>query len=395
MKKKKVVIRTWSSAGMLFLLLLIGATVRVVAEPPQDKPPFKSEELEQMLAPIALYPDALLSQVLMASTYPLDVVKADRWVKQNPGVTGNALTKTLEAQSWDVSVKSLVNFPQVLSMMSNNLDVTAKIGDAFIGQQKQVMDTIQKLRSLAYKSGNLKTTSQQKIVVEQQAIVIEPVNPAVVYIPTYSPVVYYSTWPYPAYPPPAYYPPGYVPGRALAFTAGVAIGSAWGYAWGHTDWHNGNVNVNVNRNANINSNINRSRYSAEYQKNNPAFKNGGSFQHNAAGAGARPGAGAGAAGVGARPGAGAGAAGVGARPGAGAGAAGAGARHGAQPASKQNAFEGMDRGGSAARAESQRGQTSRSSFSGGGGARGGGGAHGGARGGGGGARGGGSRGGRR
>ena len=360
MKKKKVVIRTWSSAGMLFLLLLIGATVRVVAEPPQDKPPFKSEELEQMLAPIALYPDALLSQVLMASTYPLDVVKADRWVKQNPGVTGNALTKALEAQSWDVSVKSLVNFPQVLSMMSNNLDVTAKIGDAFIGQQKQVMDTIQKLRSLAYKSGNLKTTSQQKIVVEQQAIVIEPVNPAVVYIPTYSPVVYYSTWPYPAYPPPAYYPPGYVPGRALAFTAGVAIGSAWGYAWGHTDWHNGNVNVNVNRNANINSNINRSRYSAEYQKNNPAFKNGGSFQHNAAGAGARPGAGAGAAGVGARPGAGA-------------GAAGAGARHGAQPASKQNAFEGMDRGGSAARAESQRGQTSRSSFSGGGGARGGGG----------------------
>ncbi|MEI8185464.1 MAG: DUF3300 domain-containing protein [Chlorobiaceae bacterium] len=330
MKNKKGVIIPWSSAGMLFLLLLIGAAVRVTAEPPQDKPPFKPEELEQMLAPIALYPDALLSQILMASTYPLEVVEGDRWVKKNKNLTGTALTKALEAQTWDVSVKSLVNFPQVLSMMSDNLDVTVKIGDAFIGQQKQVMSTIQKLRSKAYESGNLKTTSQQNIVLDKQegtqVIIIEPANPTVVYIPTYSPEVFYAVWPYPAYPPPPYYPPGYVPGRALAFTAGVAIGAAWGYAWGHSDWYHGNVNINVNRNLQVNNNINRAKYQNEYHGQ-------GTFQHDAShrqGVAYRNQATA--------------------------------AQYHQQAAfsGRQNAFEGVDRGGSAARAESQRGSASRS-----------------------------------
>ena len=441
MKKTNDAIRRWSAAGVLALLLLMGVMVRSAQAATNDKPAFKQEELEQMLAPIALYPDDLLSQILMASTYPLEVVQADRWVKANKGLTGAALTKALEAQNWDASVKSLVNFPDVLAMMSSNLDVTVKIGDAFIGQQQQVMSSIQKLRGKAAASGNLKTTAQQKVIVEKQAgtqvIIIQPANPNEYYIPTYSSAYIYGAWPYAAYPPYPYYPPGYVAGRALAFTAGVAIGSAWGYAWGRSDWYHGNVNVNVNRNTNINANINRSRYQAEFQSRNAGFKNGqGSFQHNpqhrqgvayrdqktasqfgrttsaqatqaheafrgrsevgagAAGVGARPGAGAGGAGVGARPGAGAGGAGVGARPGAGAGGAGVGARPDAgagaamQPASRQNAFEGMDRGGSAARAESQRGQTSRSSFSGGGGM-------GGGMGGGGGARGGGGRGGRR
>jgi hypothetical protein len=426
MKKTYDAIRGWSAAGVLALLLLMGVMVRSAQAATNDKPAFRQEELEQMLAPIALYPDNLLSQILMASTYPLEVVQADRWVKENKGLKGSALTKALEAKNWDASVKSLVNFSSVLAMMSSNLEVTVKIGDAFIGQQKDVMGTIQKLRRMAAASGNLKTTPQQTIVVQKEAdtqvIIIQPANPNEYYIPTYSPAVIYGTWPYPAYPPVAYYPPGYVPGRALAFTAGVAIGAAWGYAWGHSNWSHGNVDVNVNRNANINANINRSRYSAEFQNRNAAFRNGqGSFQHNpehrqgvayrdqktASQFGrtsssqasqareayrGRGEAGAGAVGVGTRPGAGAGAAGVGARPGAGAsgGAAGqrpaaqpaAGQRPAAQPAGRQNAFEGMDRGGSAARVESQRGQSSRASFSGGGGgARGGG--MGGARGGGG------------
>jgi hypothetical protein len=413
MKKTFDAIRGWSAAGVLALLLLMGVMVRSAQAATNDKPAFRQEELEQMLAPIALYPDDLLSQILMASTYPLEVVQADRWVKENKGLKGSALTKALEAKNWDASVKSLVNFSGVLAMMSSNLEVTVKIGDAFIGQQKDVMGTIQKLRRMAAASGNLKTTPQQTVVVQKEAdtqvIIIQPANPNEYYIPTYSSAVIYGTWPYAAYPPYPYYPPGYVPGRALAFTAGVAIGAAWGYAWGHSDWSHGNVNVNVNRNTNINANINRSRYSAEFQNRNAAFRNGqGSFQHNpahrqgvayrdqktasqfgrttspqasqareayrgrgeagagGAGVGARPGAGAGAPGVGARPGAGAGGAGVGARPGAGASAA-------AQPAGRQNAFEGMDRGGSAARVESQRGQSSRASFSGGGGGMGGGG----------------------
>ena len=286
MKQINAVNRTGNMLAVLAVLLLAGPTVHAADTASADKPAFKQEELEQMLAPIALYPDSLLSQMLMASTYPLEVVQADRWIKQNKDVTGDALTTALEAQNWDPSVKSLVNFPQVVAMMSENLDVTVKIGDAFIGQQKEVLETIQKLRAKAQETGNLTTTSEQKVIVEQQeqtqVIVIEAANPEVVYVPTYSPTVYYSVWPYPAYPPVAYYPPGYVAHRAVAFTAGVAVGAAWGYAWGHADWHGGDVDIDINRNTNINTNINRSKYQAELQNRNTSINNGkGSFQHDA------------------------------------------------------------------------------------------------------------------
>src|SRR5262244_37552 len=171
---------------------------------------FKPEEIEQLVAPIALYPDSLVSQILMASTYPLEVVQADRWVKANKSLQGEALTKALEAQSWDPSVKSLVNFPQVLAMMSEKLDVTQKLGDAFLAQQKDVMEAIQWLRAKAQGQGNLKTTKEQTVIVEQPAaqttvVRIEPADPQVVYVPTYNPTVVYGAWPYPAYPPYTYY----------------------------------------------------------------------------------------------------------------------------------------------------------------------------------------------
>ena len=286
MERPNSVKRTGSVVAVLAVLLLAGAMALATDLAPADKPAFKAEELEQMLAPIALYPDSLLTQMLMASTYPLEVVQADRWVKQNKDIQGDALTKALEAQNWDPSVKSLVNFPPVLAMMSEKLDLTVKLGDAFIGQQKDVLATIQKLRAKAQETGNLKTTDEQKVVVEQQGstqvIVIEAANPQVVYIPTYSPTVYYATWPYPAYPPAPYYPPGYVAGKAVTFGVGLAVGAAWGYAWGHSDWHGGSVDVNVNRNASINSNINRSNYATQYQARNTNFQNGqGNFQHDA------------------------------------------------------------------------------------------------------------------
>ena len=211
----------------LAVLLLAGATARAADTMPGDKPAFKAEELEQLLAPIALYPDDVLSQILMASTYPLEVVQAERWVKANKDLTGDALTSALEAQGWDPSVKSLINFPTVIAMMSENLDVTVKIGDAFIAQQQEVLDTVQKLRAEAQKTGNLKTTPEQTIVIQQQGptqvIVIQPTNPKIIYIPTYSPIVYYAVWPYPAYPPVVYYPPGYVVRPGYAFAAGVAV----------------------------------------------------------------------------------------------------------------------------------------------------------------------------
>ncbi len=276
----------WAAA---LVLVCLAVTPLHAADPgtPADKPAFRQEELDQMLAPIALYPDSLLSQVLMASTYPLEVVQADRWMKPNADVKGETLIRALELQSWDPSVKSLCNFPPVLAMMSEKLDITVKIGDAFIGQQQQVMETIQKLRAKAQEAGNLKTTPEQKIVVEKtdqaQVIVIEAANPQVVYIPTYNPVVVYGAWPYPTYLPPPYYPPGYVASNVLSFAAGVAVGSSWGYAWGHCNWRGGDVDIDINRNSNINANINRSKYQADFQSRNTNIQNGkGSFQHDAA-----------------------------------------------------------------------------------------------------------------
>jgi Protein of unknown function (DUF3300) len=222
---------------------------------------FKPEEIDQLIAPIALYPDELISQIFMASTYPLEVVEADRWAKQNKNLKGDALAQALEKQDWDPSVRSLVNFPEVLSKMSEKLDWTQKLGDAFLSQQKEVMDAVQRLRAQAQAAGNLQTTEQQKVIVEEKIIKIEPANPQVVYVPTYNPTVVYGAWPYPAYPPYPWYPPGYVFGSMFAFGAGVALGAAWGFAWGGCNWGRGEVNVDVNRNTNFNNTINRNNFS--------------------------------------------------------------------------------------------------------------------------------------
>jgi uncharacterized membrane protein YgcG len=247
----------------LSLVLLMVMPSALFAQDAGGNPAFKQEELEQILAPIALYPDALLTQVLMASTYPLDIVQADRWAKQNKDMKGDALAKALEAQTWDPSVKSLVNFPQVLAMMSEKIDWTQKLGNAFLSQQKEVMDTVQDLRAKARAAGNLKTTKEQKVIVEKETIVIQSASPQVIYVPAYNPTVVYGTWAYPAYPPYPVYPPGYAAGAA--FVTGVAVGAAWGYAWGNANWHGGDVNINVNQNANINKNIDRGKYATQYK----------------------------------------------------------------------------------------------------------------------------------
>ena len=230
------------------------------------------EEIDQAVAPVALYPDSLLAQVLMASTYPLEVVQAERWVKQNPTLKGSA--DALNKLSWDPSVKSLIDFPQVLTMMSEKLDWTVKLGDAFIADQKAVMDAVQRLRNKAYAQGNLKTSDEQKVSVQPttapaaaqapQVIVIESSSPSTVYVPTYNPNVVYGAWPYPAYPPYYYYPPGYVAGTAMiSFGIGVACGAAWGHAWGDCDWNGGDIEVDIDKNVNFNGNIDRDKYKAE------------------------------------------------------------------------------------------------------------------------------------
>jgi hypothetical protein len=411
--------------GLAWAVMLLMAIPPGLIAQQQSAPVFKQEELEQIVAPIALHPDPLVSQILMASTYPLEVVQAERWAKQNASLKGDALTAALEKQQWDPSVKSLVNFPQVLTMMSEKLDWTQKLGDAFLADQKKVLDTIQSLRAKAQASGNLQTTKEQTIIVEEKIIKIEPANPQVVYVPTYNPTVVYGAWPYPAYPPYAYYPPGYVASSMMWFGAGMAMGAAWGYAWGNANWNGGDVDIDVDRNTNINRNINRDQAKQKLQERGQVNQKGqGKWQHNPEhrkgisyrdqgtaqkfnrastndavksreqfrGRAEQGRQDLGGGGVGDRGGVG-GQGGVGDRGGSlgdrgGAGQLGGGGRAGTtdrggasqlgSSGSRGGAFEGVDRGGSAARSASQRGSASRGSFGGGGG--------GGARGGGGGGR---------
>jgi len=259
MKQKFFYWTAWLLVLLLATPLLVTAQGTQETQGTQESKTFKQEELDQMLAPIALYPDDLLTQILMASTYPLEIVQAARWAKQNKDVKGDALTEALEKQDWDPSVKSLVNFPDVLEKMNDNLESTQKLGDAFLAQQKEVMDTIQKLRKKAEEAGNLKDTEQQKVIVEKETIVIQPANPETIYVPSYNPAVVYGAWWWPLFPPfPPFFPPP--PGMLIGAGMRFAAGAAWGYAWGHANWGGGNVNVNVNRNTNINNNINRSNY---------------------------------------------------------------------------------------------------------------------------------------
>ncbi len=230
--------------GLVLLAVFLAAPIAARAQDAQGAQLAGPQELDQMLAPIALYPDSLLSQVLMASTYPLEVVEADRWVKGNRGLKGQQLDDAVQNQDWDVSIKSLVYFPDVLAMMSEKLDWTSRLGDTFLAQEKDVMDTVQRLRAKAKAAGNLKTTKQQKVVVEQQYIEIQPADPQVVYVPVYNPTVVYGPWWYPAYPPYAYYPPGYVAtAGAIGFTAGFFAGAA---CFGAFNWGGGNVYINNN-----------------------------------------------------------------------------------------------------------------------------------------------------
>ena len=307
----KIADRSWrsrlKSCAWLACAILIAVAVRVAPVSAQgtpqaaDPPPLSPQQLEQIVAPIALYPDDLLSQVLMASTYPLEVVQAARWTSQNPNMTGKALEDAMAKQTWDPSVKGLVAVPQTLQMMSDKLDWTQQLGDAFLDDQGAVLDAVQRLRKRAEGTGNLKTSPQMKVSnvsrpgptgQPAEYIVVEPADPQVMYVPVYDPGVVYGAWPYPDYPPYYWQPPGWIPGTyaygALAFGASVAVGAA---IWGGANWWNRNVNVNVNRynsfnrtniaGGNWNHNVNH-RGNVPYRNNATAQKFGGQSQANRA-----------------------------------------------------------------------------------------------------------------
>ncbi|MFX1674508.1 DUF3300 domain-containing protein [Paraburkholderia sp. A2WS-5] len=247
-----------------------------------------NQQLDSLTAPVALYPDALLAQVLMAATFPADVQAAAAWSKANPNLKGDDAVKAVSSQPWDPSVQSLVAFPQVLATMDSKPDWVEQIGSAFLAQPGDVMDSVQRLRLQAQQAGNLKTTEQQKVIVQPasgtsttQTIVIEPANPEVVYVPTYNPTVVYGTWPYPAYPP-VYMPPP--PGYAIAtgFMTGLAFGAGIAVAnslWGGFGWGSHDVNINVNRynNINVNNRIDSNRSTANWNRNNNVERRNQSF----------------------------------------------------------------------------------------------------------------------
>jgi uncharacterized protein DUF3300/endosialidase-like protein len=271
-----------SRCGRILLALALFLTAPVIAYAQATSPPpaestqsqgtsqaapsqqlLKPEQLEALVAPIALYPDDLLANVLAASTYPLEIVQADRWVASHKNLKGDALKNEVSKQSWDDSVKALVSTTAVLSMMSDKIDWTKDLGDAVLAQQPDVMDAIQRLRAKAQANNKLVTTKQQKVSVQtqenKQVIVIEPADPNTMYVPYYDPATVYGAWPYAAYPPYYFGYPSYIGAGVVA--AGLAFGTAWaigrwGNYWGGgCNWGNRNLYVNrYNRVTNVGNN---------------------------------------------------------------------------------------------------------------------------------------------
>jgi len=255
------------------------------AAPVPDQAPLKPAELDGLVVPIALYPDALLANVLMASTYPLEVVRAERWLNQNKSLKNDQLKAAAEKQDWDASVKSLVAAPSVLQMMSERLEWTQKLGEAFLAQEQDVMDAVQRLRARAYERQKLVTTKEQVVTAKQeqnrQVISIEPAVPDTIYVPYYEPQVVYGDWPYADYPAYPYYwgYPGYIAAGVIA--TGLAFGGAYalgrwasGGYWGRGGyWGGSRINwagggINVNRGARV-----------AHWSHNPAHRQGASYNN--------------------------------------------------------------------------------------------------------------------
>jgi uncharacterized protein DUF3300 len=242
-----------------------------------------NQQLDSMVAPIALYPDPLLGQILVASTYPLEIVQLHQWLEQNKKLKDKALADAVMKKGWDPSVQAMAVFPDVVKQMATSIAWTDDLGNAFLAQESDVMDAVQRMRSKAVEKGALKTTEQQKVetkVVEQKTVVVvQPAKTEVVYVPSYDPVAIWGTpyYPYPAYAYP-YYPAG---GMLLGFGVGLAVGAAWGGGWGwNTGW--GGNNVYVNRNNTFVNNYNRvngGRYGGAngQWRHNPAHRGGAPY----------------------------------------------------------------------------------------------------------------------
>ena len=279
-------IRGTTLIAVLAALLAAPAGVAQDAAPlpppePLEAPPLNSDQIEALVAPIALYPDPLLAQCLVASTYPIDVVSAQQWLDRNPNLKGADLAAAAEQQPWDPSVQALVAIPDALKRMSENVEWTTDLGDAFLAQEGEVMDAVQRLRVKAKESGKLESTEQQNVEVtgvdDKTVIEIEPASTEVVYVPSYSPSVIWGVGVYPY--PPIYYPP-YYGGAWLGFGIGIAIGIGISGGWGWGCGWGGHNNIRINNNNNYVNHHNR--------QNNINRSGNSNWQHNAQQRGGTP-----------------------------------------------------------------------------------------------------------
>jgi hypothetical protein len=250
------------------------------ATPPAEATPkISNDQLDALVAPIALYPDPLLAQTLAASTYPLEIVLLQQWLEKNKNLKDKAFTDAVQKQTWDPSIQAMASLPEVVKKMADNVSWASDLGNAFLNQQSDVFEAVQRMRAKANAAGKLKSSPQMKVetkvVQTKTVVVIEQADPKVVYVPTYNPTVVYGTSMYPY--PTMYYPPA--TGALLAFGTGIALGAAWNNGWGYNcGWGNNNVNINVNNNyvnhynkTNVN-NINR---------NNINNASGNTWKHDA------------------------------------------------------------------------------------------------------------------
>ena len=293
-------LRTQLTAAFCSMLLVPGGPVTVaqtqeqqpsaVADEPTPKIP--NDQLDSLVAPIALYPDPLLAQVLAASTYPLEIVQLQQWLTKNKDLKDKALADAVQKQPWDSSIQSMAALPDVVKRLADDIGWTTDLGNAVLAQQSDVMDAVQRMRAKAQEKGNLKSTEQMKVetktVESKNVIVIEQSKSEVVYVPSYDPVVVYGAPPYP-YPPIAYPPPGYyAAGMAVSFGVGMMVGAAMGGGWCCNSGWGGNNNININNNNNFVNNSNRQNISNSGNRTGNRTGSGNSWQHNAQHRGGTP-----------------------------------------------------------------------------------------------------------
>jgi hypothetical protein len=257
------------------------APTAAVEETATKLPP---EQLDSLVAPIALYPDPLLAQTLVASTYPLELVQLQQWMAKNPGLTGDALAEAIAKQPWDPAIQSMAAVPDVVKRLVDDIQWTTDLGNAFLAQQEDVMAAVQRMRKKAQDNGALESTEQQivetKVIEEKTVIIVESADPEVIYVPSYSPTVVYGP---PYYPyPPIYYPPYYAGGAFVSFGIGVMWGAAWGGSCCGCGWGGNDIDINVD------NNFNRVNHFEGGDRGGRGSAGSGKWEHNAQHRGGTP-----------------------------------------------------------------------------------------------------------